>query len=132
MTIQEKRNQIAARMNAAYLRYDYAGVDAAGAALRRLDAVIADIAEDAKVIHYDFCSAKYRGNAAFYGGELVSAYLRENDDPELAAKPSEMVIGRNGRPVQKIFLSCLCGSQHGMAGTSPETGISKLPMRQST
>lgn len=85
MTIREKRNQIAARMNAAYLRYDYAGIDAAGAALRRLDAVIADIAEDAEVIHYDFCTAKYRGNAAFYGGELVSAYLRENDDPKLAA-----------------------------------------------
>lgn len=102
MTIQEKRNQIAARMNAAYLRYDYAGIDAAGAALRRLDAVIADIAEGAEVIHYDFCTAKYRGNAAFCGGELVSAYLRENDDPELTAKPGEMVIGRNGRPVQKI------------------------------
>lgn len=32
MTIQEKRNQIAARMNAAYLRYDYAGIDEAGVA----------------------------------------------------------------------------------------------------
>lgn len=40
MTIQEKRNQIAARMNAAYLRYDYAGIDEEGVALRCLDVVI--------------------------------------------------------------------------------------------
>ena len=39
--------------------------------------------QEAEVIHYDFCTAKYRGNAAFYGGELISAYLRENDDPAL-------------------------------------------------
>lgn len=96
MTIQEKRNQIAARMNAAYLRYDYAGVDAAGAALRRLDAVTADIAEDAEVIHYDFCTTKYRGNAAFCGGELVSAYLRENDE----AAPAW--VDENGRRVLGI------------------------------
>ena len=80
MTIREKRNQIAARMNAAYLRYDYAGIDEAGAALRRLDVVIADIVEGAEVVHYDFCTTKYRGNAAFIGDELISAYLRENDD----------------------------------------------------
>ena len=40
MTIQEKRNQIAARTNAAYLRYDYAGIDEEGVALRCLDVVI--------------------------------------------------------------------------------------------
>lgn len=40
MTIQEKRNQIAARMNAAYLRYDYAGIDEEDVALRCLDVVI--------------------------------------------------------------------------------------------
>lgn len=80
MTIREKRNQIAARMNAAYLRYDYAGIDEAGAELRRLDVVIADIVEGAEVVHYDFCTKKYRGNAAFVGKELVSAYLRENDE----------------------------------------------------
>lgn len=31
----------------------------------------------------------------------MSAYLRENDSPELTAKPGEMVIGR---PVQKISI----------------------------
>lgn len=34
--------------------------------------------ENAEAVHYDFCTKKYRGNAVFNGGELVSAYLREN------------------------------------------------------
>ena len=80
MTILEKRSQILARMNAAYLRYDYPGIEEAGAALRRLNVVIDDIVESAEVVHYDFCTRKYRGNAVFVGKELVSAYLRENDE----------------------------------------------------
>lgn len=96
MTIREKRNQIEARMNASYLRYDYEGIDEAGAALRRLNVVIADIVDGAEVVHYDFCTKKYRGNAAFIGDTLISAYLRENDE----AAPGW--IDENGRRIPGI------------------------------
>lgn len=102
MKIAEKMNQLKARLNAAYLNRDDEGKAAARAALWRVSNVIGDLLAGAKVVHYDFCTTKYRGNAAFVGGELVSAYLRENDDPELVAKPGEMVMGRHGHLVQKI------------------------------
>lgn len=102
MKIAEKICQLRARLNAAYLNRDDAEKDAARAALWRISNVIGDLLDAAEVVHYDFCTTKYRGNAAFVGGELVSAYLRENDDPESVAKPGEMVMGRYGHLVQKI------------------------------
>lgn len=32
-----------------------------------------------QVVHYDFYTQKYHGNAAFLGGELVSVYLARHD-----------------------------------------------------
>ena len=88
MKISEKFRQIEARLNAD----DEAAVKAARAALDRLYIAVGEAINCAEVVHYDFCTKKYRGNAAFYGGELISAYLRENDDPALATP--KVVDGR--------------------------------------
>ena len=76
MKIKEKVRQLEARLNAD----DEAEVKAARAALWRISVAIGEAIDCAEVVHYDFCTRKYRGNAAFVGGELISAYLRENDD----------------------------------------------------
>ena len=76
MKIKEKVRQLEARLNAD----DEAEVKAARAALWRISVAIGEAIDCAEVVHYDFCTRKYRGNAAFVGKELVSAYLRENDD----------------------------------------------------
>ena len=88
MKISEKFRQIEARLNAD----DEATVKAARAALDRLYIAVDEAVKCAEVVHYDFFTKKYRGNAAFYGGELISAYLRENDDPALATP--KVVDGR--------------------------------------
>ena len=76
MKIKDKVRQLEARLNAD----DEAEVKAARAALWRISVAIGEAIDCAEVVHYDFCTRKYRGNAAFVGKELVSAYLRENDD----------------------------------------------------
>lgn len=83
MYITEKYKRLEAALNAAYIRNDDAGIDSVYASMAKLRCVMENMAQEAEVIHYDFCTTKYRGNAAFYGGELISAYLRENDDPAL-------------------------------------------------
>lgn len=84
MYISEKYKRLEAALNAAYIQDNDAAIDAVYASIEKLRCVMEKMVEEAKVVHYDFCTQKYRGNAAFYGGELISAYLRENDDPELA------------------------------------------------
>lgn len=83
MYITEKYKRLEAALNAAYIRNDDASIDSVYASMAKLRCVMENMAQEAEVIHYDFCTTKYRGNAAFYGGELISAYLRENDDPAL-------------------------------------------------
>ena len=80
MKIKEKARQLEARLNAAYTQNDEAAVKAARAALWRISVAVGEAIDCAEVVHYDFCTRKYRGNAAFIGYELVSAYLRENDE----------------------------------------------------
>lgn len=84
MYISEKYKRLEAALNAAYIQDDDAAIDAIYASMDKLRCVMEKMVEEAEVVHYDFCTTKYRGNAAFYGGELISAYLRENDDPALA------------------------------------------------
>lgn len=84
MYISEKYKRLEAALNAAYIQDDDAAIDAVYASMDKLRCVMETMVKEAEVVHYDFCTTKYRGNAAFYGGELISAYLRENDDPALA------------------------------------------------
>lgn len=84
MYITEKYKRLEAALNAAYIQNDDAAIDAAYASMDKLRCVMENMAKDAEVVHYDFCTQKYRGNAAFHDGELISAYLRENDKPALA------------------------------------------------
>lgn len=84
MYISEKYKRLEAALNAAYIQDDDAAIDAIYASMDKLRCVMEKMVEEAEVVHYDFCTTKYRGNAAFHDGELISAYLRENDDPELA------------------------------------------------
>ena len=83
MYITEKYKHLESALNAAYIRKDDAAINAVYASMDKLRCVMENMAQEAEVIHYDFCTTKYRGNATFYGGELISAYLRENDDPAL-------------------------------------------------
>ena len=92
MKIKEKVRQLEARLNAD----DEAEVKAARAALWRISVAIGEAIDCAEVVHYDFCTRKYRGNAAFVGGELVSAYLRENDEV------APVWIDENGHPIPGI------------------------------
>lgn len=84
MNITEKYKHLESALNAAYIRNDEAAIGAVYASMEKLRCVMENMVEEAEVVHYDFCTTKYRGNAAFCDGELISAYLRENDDPELA------------------------------------------------
>lgn len=83
MYISEKYKRLKAALNAAYIQDDDAAIDAVYASMDKLRCAMEKMVEEAEVVHYDFCTTKYRGNAAFYDGELISAYLRENDDPAL-------------------------------------------------
>lgn len=96
MKIKEKVRQLEARLNAAYTQNDEAAVKAARAALWRISVAVGEAIDCAEVVHYDFCTTKYRGNAAFVGKELISAYLRENDE----AAPEW--IDENGHRIPRI------------------------------
>ena len=78
MTIRKKLYQLATRLTAALIRNDYAEIDRVNAAIDRVYLAIDDLADVSEVVHYDFCTTKYRANADFIGGELVSASPREN------------------------------------------------------
>lgn len=92
MYISEKYKRLEAALNATYIQDDDAAIDTIYASMDKLRCVMEKMMAEAEVVHYDFCTQKYRGNAAFYGGELISAYLRENDDPALATP--KVVNGR--------------------------------------
>ena len=92
MYITEKYKHLEAALNAAYIQNDDAAIDAVYASMDKLCCVIENMAKEAEVVHYDFCTTKYRGNATFHSGELISAYLRENDKPALATP--KVVNGR--------------------------------------
>ena len=121
MYISEKYKRLEAALNAAYIQHDDAAIDAVYASMDKLRYVIENMAKEAEIVHYDFCTTKYRGNAAFHDGELISAYLRENDDPALATPrivDGHRVLGIGGA----ILLSWSLEQEY--SGTDFTSGIS--------
>lgn len=58
MYITEKYKRLGAALNAAYIQNDDAAIDAAYASMDKLRCVMENMAKDAEVVHYDFCTQK--------------------------------------------------------------------------